>query len=361
MLFAVLYYYIDTFPIKLKRRSRKEQIIKFIKASIKSDPSAKHTVSHFLRKFAALILFFLSCMLFVVKPIVLKELNNKNHIRYRAEVIAKDSKSISQLSGETNFKSYAFRALTQQYQNKWFIEHFINRSYSQVDKDFTLQEHFKNGSDYTIQTRDTIIPRYIIGEHNRFIPFVFALIMLLIIVFNFIVFPHSIYTSSGKLITLALSILFAMMLFVTLTSTNLIPFFGQDFPILPTTSKVALGLPLLILLFCLYIHVSKTTEIVERLSLNFKTGGVLVGIILVFVAPMVLQLNKKSIEKDYSLLKKDEIETLRAEVEVYNNEIDSFYHYRTNVSDNDVINFHREYTQFLSQQVDTSLIFTNAF
>ncbi len=356
----VCYYYIDTYPLKLRKRNKLSQVKLFIIDTYKKRASLKFkNISMNLRMFGPILLIFLSSLLFFFKPMVLSQLNNKNHIRFRAEVIDKNSESISKLSGETNYKSYSFRSLTQQYQNKWFIEHFINRAYSQVDKDFTIQNHLNKGSGYTIQTRDTIIPRYIIGEHNRFIPFVLALIMLLIIAFNFFVFPHRIYTSSGKIITLCMSLLFAMMLFVTLTSTNLIPFFGQDFPILPTTSKVALGFPLLILAFCLYIHVSKTSEIVEYININVKTGGILLGVILLFVAPILLLLNKKSVPPEYSLLKTEEVNKMKAEIEVFNNDIDSFYN--NNKIYSDVHRFHKEYTRFLEDRIDIKDIFIENF
>lgn len=355
-----LYYYVDTFPVKLPRRNKLNAIKLFIINEFKIIPRFNiKNLYLYLRNFGPILLVFICSLMYFNKDYVLVQLNNKNHIRYRAEVIDRNSESISNLTGKTNYKSYSFRSLNQQYQNKWFIEHFINRSYSQVDKDFTLQNHFNKGSDYTVQTRDTIIPRYIIGEHNRFIPFVLALLMLIIIIYNFIIYPHNIYTSSGKIVTLSLSLLFAMMLFVTLTSTNLIPFFGQDFPILPTTSKVALYFPLLILFFCLLVHATKTKKINRFISITPKSGGIIFGVILLFAVPLLLLLNKKSTPEDYGLLTINEINKMKGEIEIFNSDIDSFYNYNSNCSD--VQLFHKEYTAYLSQRMDINEIFVENF
>ncbi|GAB5399060.1 MAG: hypothetical protein Aureis2KO_06450 [Aureisphaera sp.] len=174
-------------------------------------------------------------------------LKSFNYVKYRAQI---HHTSIDELIQQEQFKSSEVSQILRAGQNQWFINAYLKKELFEPEGStqgfFSLKPHFNKGSGYTTQTRDVVVTRYVIAEHNEFV--VIGLI-LLIVALLFIYILEYRKTSSYNFIGLnAIILIFTIAFFVWLTATNRFIFFGQDFPFLSTTSKLTLYMPFLLFL-----------------------------------------------------------------------------------------------------------------
>ena len=319
----------DLYP-RLKRIRRKEN--KYVQ-------KFKHTLSLFspsylkysqfstkgcikwLLVLAILILPFTLFLQNGIKSVV----RDKLHMKYRCEVIKRDVKELSVLASQTKFNSYDFKELSEQYQNKWFIEQFISGKFNpKSSKSFTLHDHEKRGSGYTVQTQDTIITRYVIGEHNRLVPVLLLFMAALLVIYNFIVFKKDKnFTGIAAIGTLVLTLLFGMMFFVILTSINLVPFFGQDFPFIPVTSLSSLLLPMSLFWFLIFIYTRNEFNLMDKSIIRTPLSSAIGGLfVLLTLVPLLLFITSESTGENYQVFEnKDKIALERTANELNENYI----------------------------------------
>ncbi|MEO1032941.1 MAG: hypothetical protein AAFX55_16145, partial [Bacteroidota bacterium] len=183
-----------------------------------------------------------------------------NYVKYRAQI---HHTSIDKLIQQEQFKSSEVSQILRAGQNQWFINAYLKKNlFAPEDAPkgyFSLKPHFNKGSGYTTQTRDVVVTRYVIAEHNEFV--VIGLILLIVtLLFMYILeYRNDGYNFIGLN---GIILLFTIAFFVWLTATNRFIFFGQDFPFLSTTSKLTLYMPFL--LFLIGILSKKRTESVEE-------------------------------------------------------------------------------------------------
>lgn len=139
-------------------------------------------------------------------------------------------------------------------QGQWFINTYLNLE--QDKRLIHLREHFDKGVDYTTQTRDVVVPRYIISEFGGFSMFMILISLIFILLIFFLNYRISgvieKFDPSGYLAGMSLILLPTIATFVWLTSTNRFVFFGQDFPFLSLTSKLSTALPMLLVTIVLF-------------------------------------------------------------------------------------------------------------
>jgi hypothetical protein len=204
------------------------------------------------------------CILIIVFSLVfpktisgIVESNLKNTI-YRTKIF---TESVESILMNFEYNSSEEKKLIETAQNHWYIENYINNPNSDNSALIKLRPHFNTAVNYSTQTRDVVLPRYVISEFGSLMMalcIILLAIPMLLYFLNFRITPKIL--NSQKLISInkgsyvglsALILLFTIGLFVWLTSTNRIVFFGQDFPFISLTSKLSVLFPLLLLIIVL--------------------------------------------------------------------------------------------------------------
>lgn len=171
-------------------------------------------------------------------------------IKYRAELIYQPMENVL---FDNKFQSNQEAKILETAQSQWFIHSYL-KGVTFLDDDKTkdlirFRPHFKTGVDYSTQTRDVVLPRYIIAEFGGFtmtlLLVLCALPMLICLwMFRIISLNRATFLPDGATALMAMAFLFTIALMLWLTSTNRFVFFGQDFPFLSITSKVSVLIPL---------------------------------------------------------------------------------------------------------------------
>jgi hypothetical protein len=221
---------------------------------------------------------------------VLNEIVNDKfkHTIYRASVIFQP---IEKLISATNYNSFSEKKIIETAQSQWYINNYITKAYN-YKQPLNLRAHDNSGVDYITQTRDLVLPRYVISEMGPLV--VYLLLAILLLPALIYLFAFKIATNDGSIINFrgqsystisALLLLFTIALFVWLTSTNRFVFFGQDFPFLSLTSRVSILIPLALFWIVLVNpHFPKEVEQLELRSSGRRNLGmiIIVNIILTF-------------------------------------------------------------------------------
>jgi cell division protein FtsI/penicillin-binding protein 2 len=168
--------------------------------------------------------------------------NSKAHIKFRAEVQKlKSNEAIDDLMLKSDFNSEDIAYIMRSAHNQWFINQYNNDTIADT-KYFKLQPHFNQGSTFTTQTTDLVITRYVLAEHGECVLFWLMLMLLLLL----LIYCYDVRLESKTNFTIlgVFILLFVIALFVFLSATNRIVFFGQDFPFLSITSRIAVLFPI---------------------------------------------------------------------------------------------------------------------
>lgn len=221
------------------------------------------------------------------------------HVQYRASII---HQPIGELMQQNEYTSFKTRKIIETAENQWFINSYISKPY---DNRFTIntRPHSRVGVDYSTQTRDVVVARYIISEMGDFVMYlILGLVLLPLVLYLMSYRVHLIgkkdqsadVSSYAGLIPLI--ILFTIALFVWLTATNRFVFFGQDFPFLSLTSRVSVIMPLMLLALTLI----QTPTLQHAFKINLRNNAIkylfFFGIIAAFALSTVKQneLNNKN-------------------------------------------------------------------
>jgi len=168
--------------------------------------------------------------------------DSKAHMKFRAEVQKlKSDEKIDDLILKSDFDSKDITYIMRSALNQWFINQYNNEKIAN-SKYFNLQPHFNQGSTYTTQTTDLVITRYVLAEHGQWL--LFLLMALLLLLMSIYCFETKLEDKSNFTLLGVFVLLFAIALFVFLSATNRIVFFGQDFPFLSITSRIAVLFPI---------------------------------------------------------------------------------------------------------------------
>ncbi len=190
----------------------------------------------------------------VLIPATNKWLDNQmsdivKHVQYRASIIYQPIHELLQSNEYTSFKT---QKIIETAENQWFINSYTSNTYDN-NETINLRAHSRIGVDYATQTRDVVLPRYVISEWGNFTMYLILSLMVLPMIFYLIAYNITLVHPNNEkrdvdsyLGLIPLLILFTIALFVWLTATNRFVFFGQDFPFLSLTSKLSVLLPLLL-------------------------------------------------------------------------------------------------------------------
>ncbi len=202
------------------------------------------------------------------------------HVKARASII---HQPISDLIEQNEYSSYQAQKVIASAESQWFINTFITKKHDR-SKHINLQPHTKLGVNYSTQTRDVVLARYIIGEWGNFSMYLILLLFVLPLIIYLLSYKIKrdkglfVAQSYGALIPFLL--LLTLALFVWLTATNRFVFFGQDFPFLSITSRVSVLLPLLLFFAILLFE----PEELRAKYLDVKGGVLRYALLLIPVA-----------------------------------------------------------------------------
>lgn len=208
------------------------------------------------------ILFSIPAILFLLIlaiPVLRQEANTildkpVRHVKARASII---SQSIGELLSQNEYSSYQNQKVIASAESQWFINSYITKKHDK-NRTIDLQPHTKVGVNYSTQTRDVVIARYVIGEWGNFTTYIilllFALPLILYLLSYEIKKEKGIFHSGSYAGLIPFLLIFTLAIFVWLTATNRFVFFGQDFPFLSITSRVSVLLPLLLFFTALIVE-----------------------------------------------------------------------------------------------------------
>ncbi len=167
------------------------------------------------------------------------------HVRYRASIL---NKPLQDVLLEQEYRSGSERKIIETAQNQWFIHSYLNQDPLR-HVGINLKPHFKKGVDFSTQTRDVVLPRFVIAEFGS-LPMALLLVLLAMplamYMLRYKIFSNGKLNADSLLTSISLLLLFSISLIVWLSATNRFVFFGQDFPFISLTSRVSLFIPLVV-------------------------------------------------------------------------------------------------------------------
>lgn len=212
------------------------------------------------------------------------------HVQYRASIIYQPIHEMLQANEYTSFKT---QKIIETAENQWFINSYISKPYDN-NETINLRAHSRVGVDYSTQTRDVVLARYVISEWGDLSMYLILIVLMLPMVLYLIAYRFVLVLTQGQgkdvdsyAGLIPLLILFTIALFVWLTATNRFVFFGQDFPFLSLTSKLSVLLPILLWFFSL----TKQPTPKHSFHVDFQNNAIkytlFIGLIAVFALTTV--------------------------------------------------------------------------
>lgn len=188
----------------------------------------------------------LSVGLALKAPQILQE---KPHLVYRALV---QTQTVDEIMETREFGDVGHEYLLRSAENQWFLQYYSERGKSRIfGKGITsLAPHMQQCVTWGTQISDVVTSRFVIGELSALVP---LSIILLAVILVFFVFSIPNGSGAAKSITIASVLLILLqMVFVWMTVTNRMLFFGQDFPFLSLTARGTM-IMFMLLLACVVI------------------------------------------------------------------------------------------------------------
>jgi len=230
------------------------------------------------------------------------------HVRYRASIL---DKPLTDVLLQHEYRSGSERKIIETAQNQWFIHSYLNQD-PIVKSGINLQPHFKKAVDFSTQTRDVVLPRFVIAEFGSLPMVLLLVLMALPLVMYLLRYKVS---SKGRLnpdalvSVIALLLLFTIAVIVWLSATNRFVFFGQDFPLISLTSRVSLFIPMLIFFIVQTRNPYAHGTSADDLSINFRRWLLFFGLTVIVI--VVAGRSNKLNNTDFSL----DLESIAGEFE----------------------------------------------
>ena len=196
----------------------------------------------------------------------LPKIKEQRHLKYRIEIQKPDASvekmlrnSVKNALTDSIDISRDMERILEAARNQWFINIYMDRN--ENNSDFSLQPHFNKGSSYTTQTTDVVVTRYILAEHPKILLYFLLGCFLLVVIFSTSgIFYNKIYFPVfGSFL-----LLYCNAFLVFLSATNRTVFFGQDFPFISLTSKLAVAFPLSLCIFAVFWQIYCTNKIANN-------------------------------------------------------------------------------------------------
>lgn len=175
------------------------------------------------------------------------------HVVYRTSILFEP---VENMLFDYEFNSSKEQKIIETAQNQWYINSYLDPEKTSFTegKTINLRPHFSKGVDYITQTRDVVLPRYVIAEFGGLTMMLLLLAVslpMLLFYFAYQLTENKGYQAGAAIGNMVLIFLFAIAFVVWLASTNRFAFFGQDFPFLSLTSRISTLLPVSLIVILL--------------------------------------------------------------------------------------------------------------
>lgn len=213
--------------------------------------------------------------------------NELKNVVHRASLIYQP---VDDLISQSDYDSFSERKIVETAEGQWFINSYLNKNRND-SKRIDFKPHFNRGVNYSTQTRDVVVPRYIIAEFGNWIIVWILIVLAMPMIFYLIAYQLYQKDKNGLVSfapasyngSVALILVFTLGFFVWLASTNRFVFFGQDFPFLSLTSKLSLLLPLTLFFIPLLNQPLERKIRTISPTFDFSRMGIFFVIIIVFL------------------------------------------------------------------------------
>lgn len=244
----------------------------------------KYSINHYIKKKLFYFPLLLSLVFFLpqIKHSIDSKFNNSiKHVVYRTSILYRP---VEDMLFDYEYDSFNERKIIETAQGQWFINSYLNpQKTSIIGKEMiNFRPHFNKGASYLTQTRDLVLPRYVISEFGGLVMVLLICLLLLPVIIYFLfyklVYKKSLHhqTGTGAIILL---LLFTSGFTVWLTSTNRFVFFGQDFAFISLASLMSSLIPLILVSSLLMLKPRERFEPSKPYSLNWF--GWTLGIIFI--------------------------------------------------------------------------------
>ncbi len=170
------------------------------------------------------------------------------HVKFRTTMLVEP---MTETLLKEKYKSGGEKKIIETAQSQWFIHNYLDTSTFFTDgRMLSFKPHFNKGVDYTTQTRDVVLARYVIPEFGGVSMWLLLALMTIPLLLFFITYRvqyRGVFDAQSLLAAISVLLLFSAALIVWMTSTNRFVFFGQDFPFLSVTSRISTMIPMILL------------------------------------------------------------------------------------------------------------------
>lgn len=279
-----------------------------------------------------LVAAFVMCLLDALKvlPTITPLLNEKAHMRYRAEIqrLSGDQK-IDDLIMECEFESDDIEYIMRSAHNQWFINQYIRAGQKMEENNeyFHIQPHSSQGATYTTQTTDLVVTRYLLAEHGE-MPVRYILYLWLMLILLFLL-EFRMKDRLNRLFLGSTVLIYIISMMVYLSATNRIVFVGQDFPLISLQSRVAILFPMLLFALllgrCIYVRSKDRNKDSGDSAEYVLNGFIFAAILIVFTfgcMNVIEQKGKDQEEKQFDVSRL--VSELSVKVDEINVRFDTF-------------------------------------
>ncbi|WP_298516781.1 hypothetical protein [uncultured Kordia sp.] len=190
---------------------------------------------------------------------------------------------------DTDFNSTKARRILWASESHWFANnHLYERVKNKAGYHFPniRTQYNSRGVSLTVQTREFVVLRYLIFEHNIWLPILLiAHFLALLLVVGYYYYPKKHTDPIHYFKTLgAVSLFLILSIIMYLVCINSVIFIGQDFPFLTLTGKAAIVIPFVLIGYLIYhLNYKNIDHVQEKAPAQLRVPAFVLSGILVFI------------------------------------------------------------------------------
>lgn len=188
-----------------------------------------------------------------------------------------------------DFNSTKARRILWASESHWFANnHLYERVKNKAGYHFPniRTQYNSRGVSLTVQTREFVVLRYLIFEHNIWLPILLiAHFLALLLVVGYYYYPKKHTDPIDYFKTLgAVSLFLILSIIMYLVCINSVVFIGQDFPFLTLTGKAAIVIPFVLIGYLIFhLNYKNIENVQQKAPANIRIPALALTIVLTFI------------------------------------------------------------------------------
>ncbi|MEM6718966.1 MAG: hypothetical protein AAF611_06620 [Bacteroidota bacterium] len=232
---------------------------------------------------------------------------------------------------DADFNSTKARRILWASESHWFANnHLYERVKNKAGYKFPniRTQYNSRGVSLTVQTREFVVLRYLIFEHNIWLPILLiAHFLALLLIVGYYYYPKKYTNPIAYFKTLgAISLFLILSVIMYLVCINSVIFIGQDFPFLTLTGKAAIVIPFVLIGYIIYHLNYKNMEHVQEKApamLRIPAIGVIAVLTFIIGGKVISTMNAMSDPDMITHEATQPVERLKGFVDIMNSDFRS--------------------------------------